>query len=140
MPVRHDWSKQWRAMPFVSEYVLIGEVHFVGQLWHTFGVAEGKAMTSKRPPYEEDGFTRTELTQVSVGALGYCARILEFCFPNAMDRCCSFLLPTSSAASKTTYQGAVKVHICRSVLHEVGVRALKHRARYEEVCSTIDSS
>jgi hypothetical protein len=50
---------------FCPQYVLIGEVHFVGQQWQTFGVrVEDAPQVTGPAPYELEGFSRVELPEV----------------------------------------------------------------------------
>lgn len=70
MPSGVDWPKGWRKVDSVKEYILIGETSSgaVGNSWTTFGERRGAENDPAReeiPPFEEDGWRKKTLDDVS---------------------------------------------------------------------------
>jgi len=69
MPMDMDWTKQFRTSKSLEEYILIGEADFgaCGDNWKTWGnqAFAPVAEQGNPPPYEADGWVRTDLDDVS---------------------------------------------------------------------------
>ena len=69
MPYQKDFSKDFRSQKSVKEYLLIGETDdgCCGDDWETWGCSWRLNNKSKNqiPPYENDGFKRTDLDKLS---------------------------------------------------------------------------
>lgn len=64
MPPGKDWTKDFRAVDSVKEYILIGETdsNCCGHRWLTWGNA---LYSKKNPLYKDEGFERIDLKEIS---------------------------------------------------------------------------
>ena len=63
-----DWTAAWRVLPQLSEYIVVGEAWngCCGCNWNTWGnPAYRPDGADDAPPYERDGFAKTELEALS---------------------------------------------------------------------------
>ena len=69
MELGQDWTSSFRACSSVQEYILIGEADsgVCGRLWETWGVGSRSRGKRRRPPFEQDGFTRHNLFVPQIG-------------------------------------------------------------------------
>lgn len=67
MPLKQDWTADFRATQSVEEYLLIGEVDMgcCGDKWFTWGRAWLPGHEGKTPPYEAESFERRDLSEFS---------------------------------------------------------------------------
>ncbi|MBM4401765.1 MAG: hypothetical protein FJ044_00775 [Candidatus Cloacimonetes bacterium] len=67
MPMKQDWTAEFRATQSVQEYLLIGEKDMgcCGDEWLTWGRDWLPGLEGKTPPYEADGFERYDLSEIS---------------------------------------------------------------------------
>ena len=70
MPIDKDWTADFRATDNVEEYILIGEPNTgsSGDKWRTWGAFDKNEEPEKinqLPPYEADGFERSDIKHVS---------------------------------------------------------------------------
>lgn len=68
IPSGKDPTKDIRKTPEVKEYILIGDPELCGEDWDTYGnntQGQFPREEGKIPPYEEDGFSSTDLSNIS---------------------------------------------------------------------------
>ncbi len=72
MSHQEDWTPIFRAAPSVQEYILIGDPEWTGIQWETHGMDWVRYFQQPRPipPYEEEGFTRQVLPDISKHQVG----------------------------------------------------------------------
>lgn len=66
MPPGQDLTSVLRQEPSVQEYIVIGpEESECGKPWETFGLEEYRPLEKTKPPFEEEGFMKQELPELT---------------------------------------------------------------------------
>lgn len=64
MPINKDWTKTFRDMPSVKEYILIGDPEVCAQPWETWGTDLESNRPKDEAPFAQDGFSATHLKEL----------------------------------------------------------------------------